>query len=600
MTFLPIIDRELRVAARKRSTFWLRVTSALVGMVIGGGLMMLSRTGAFGASAMGNALFGVLTWLALLVALAAGLFFTSDCLSEEKREGTLGFLFLTDLRGYDVVGGKLLATSLRVTYALMSVIPVLAVTFLMGAVSGPQYWKTALALLNALFFSLAAGLMVSALSRDAQKALGATVLLLLLLVLGGPATDDIYSAAQRRMFKPLLSLASPGYVFRLAGAWGRSPYWQALGISHAIGWGMLALACLTVPRFWQEKGRKPGASRRSYWWRYGGTRRRQALRRKLLDRNPVLWLSCRERWQSVGMWAVSLIVAGVLAAFVVWRRPPRDMWGLWSALSWLLVALLYLWMASQAGRFYLEARRSGLVELLLVAPLTVRQVVQGHWRAIVRMFGPPVALLLLALLAGGCLAYRTSWGSGVPRPWSHLAALVTSAASTLSTLASLAALAWFGMWMGLTSRNASLVTLKTILFVKVIPFLVIYFVTMYAMFLLVIMPQTMRMSTAPGPPVTTTITNASGGTTVTVSAATPFSAMTPLYISLVMTCLPAVLNVAVDLGFIALARSRLHATFRQQAARSLGPGRVEPASPPAPPTAEPPTAAPPVMKTPRI
>ena len=154
MTFLPIIDRELRVAARKRSTFWLRVASALVGMVIGGGIMMLSRIGAFGASAMGDALFGVLTWLALLVALAAGLFFTSDCLSEEKREGTLGFLFLTDLRGYDVVGGKLLATSLRVTYALMSVIPILAVTFLMGAVSGPQYWKTALALLNALFFSL--------------------------------------------------------------------------------------------------------------------------------------------------------------------------------------------------------------------------------------------------------------------------------------------------------------------------------------------------------------------------------------------------------------------------------------------------------------
>ena len=137
MTFLPIIDRELRVAARKRSTFRLRVASALVGMVIGGAIMMLSRIGAFGPSTMGDALFGVLTWLALLVALTAGLFFTADCLSEEKREGTLGFLFLTDLRGYDVAGGKLFATSLRVTFALMSIIPILAVTFVMGAVSGP-------------------------------------------------------------------------------------------------------------------------------------------------------------------------------------------------------------------------------------------------------------------------------------------------------------------------------------------------------------------------------------------------------------------------------------------------------------------------------
>ena len=563
MTFLPIIDRELRVAARKRSTFWLRVASALVGMAIGGGIMMLCRLGAFGASTMGDALFNVLTWLALLAALAAGLFFTSDCLSEEKREGTLGFLFLTDLRGYDVVGGKLLATSLRVTYALMSVIPVLAVTFLMGAVSGPQYWKTALALLNALFYSLAAGLMVSALSRDAQKALGATVLVLLLLVLGGPVADGIYSDLHRRLFRPVLSLASPGYVFRQAGAWGRSPYWQALGISHALGWGMLVLACLAVPRSWQEKGRRPRASRRSYWWRYGSARRRLALRRKLLDRNPVLWLSCRERWQSVGMWAVSLIVAGVLAAFVVWKTHGY-VWASWGPVSWLFVAGLYLWMASQAGRFYLEARRSGLIELLLVAPLAVGQVVQGHWRALARMFGPPVALLLLVEFVGGCLAFGTTWGAGMPGQWKRVAALITSAASTLSTAASLAALAWFGMWMGMTSRNASLVTLKSVLFVKVIPFLVFYFVTMYAMVMLVVVPQMTRTGRAPGRAATVTITNAPG-TTTTVTSTVPVSAMTPLYLSLLMTCLPAVLNVAASVGFIALARSRLLSALRRQA-----------------------------------
>ena len=571
MTFLPIIDRELRVAARKRSTFWLRVASALVGMVIGGAIMMLSRVGAFGPSAMGNALFGVLTWLALLVALTAGLFFTADCLSEEKREGTLGFLFLTDLRGYDVAGGKLLATSLRVTFALMSIIPILAVTFVMGAVSGPQYWKTALALLNALFCSLSAGLMVSALSREAQKALGATVLLLLLLVLGGPAADGIYAHHGARVFKPMLSLASPGYVFTLAGAWGRSPYWRALGVSHAVGWGLLALACLSVPRSWQESARPPRASRRSYWWRYGGVRRRQALRRKLLDRNPILWLCCRERWQSLGMWGMSLILAGGLVSLVMGKIHNRDysMWiGAWGAFSWLLAALVYLWMASQAGRFYLKARRSGLLEALLATPVSVKQVVQGPWRALVRMFGPPVALLLVVQLVGGSLAYQTAWGP-IAHPWSDLAALATSAASTLSTLASLAALAWFGLWMGMTSRNVSLVTLKTIVLVKVVPFLVISFVTMFAIAFLPLLPQTMRLGAASGSLVTTTITNVSGTNTTFAYKAAPMTT-NPLYITLLMTCLPAVLNVGVDLGFIALARSRLHSTFRQQAVGIFG------------------------------
>jgi hypothetical protein len=73
-------------------------------------------------------------------------------LSEEKREGTLGF-FLTDLRGYDVVAGKLLATSLQGFYALIALFPILAYA-LCGGVTGLQVWKTSLALLNALFFSL--------------------------------------------------------------------------------------------------------------------------------------------------------------------------------------------------------------------------------------------------------------------------------------------------------------------------------------------------------------------------------------------------------------------------------------------------------------
>src|SRR5256884_5455765 len=160
MTFLPVAERELRVAARKRSTFRVRVIAALVAWIIGSGVLVLSRVGpGFGTPSLGKGLFGVLTWLSLAVALSAGLFFTADCLSEEKREGTLGFLFLTDLRGYDVVLGKLLATSLRCLFGMLAVFPILAITLLMGGVTGLEFWKAVLALVNALFLSLAAGLM---------------------------------------------------------------------------------------------------------------------------------------------------------------------------------------------------------------------------------------------------------------------------------------------------------------------------------------------------------------------------------------------------------------------------------------------------------
>src|SRR5258705_3843747 len=167
MTFLPVVERELRVAARKRSTFWVRIAAAIVALIIATGFLALQ----FGIRNVGRGLFAVLTWLSLFAVLSAGLFFTSDCLSEEKREGTIGFLFLTDLRGYDVVLGKLLATSLRGFYSLLAVLPILAMTLMMGGVTGAQFWKTALALVNALFLLLAPGLFLSRLRPHLPKAM---------------------------------------------------------------------------------------------------------------------------------------------------------------------------------------------------------------------------------------------------------------------------------------------------------------------------------------------------------------------------------------------------------------------------------------------
>src|SRR5439155_12481156 len=126
--------------------FWLRVASAITAVVLGSGCLLMGGWQGVGTAQMGSMLFYALTWLSLAAALSAGLFFTSDCLSEEKREGTIGFLFLTDLRGYDVVFGKLLATSLRGFYSLLAVLPILAVTLLMGGVTGAEFWKNALAL----------------------------------------------------------------------------------------------------------------------------------------------------------------------------------------------------------------------------------------------------------------------------------------------------------------------------------------------------------------------------------------------------------------------------------------------------------------------
>jgi hypothetical protein len=578
MTFLPIVNRELRVAARKRSTFWLRIVAALVSMVIGSGVMLLSKAGVFNTATLGSVLFGVLTWLALGVALSSGLFFTSDCLSEEKREGTLGFLFLTDLRGYDVAGGKLLATSLRGFFALLAVFPILAVTLLMGGVTGVQFWETALALVNALVCSLAAGLFVSAISRDPQKAMAGTLFLLLLWLGGGPLADGILAAVKRSSFQPLFSLSSPFYVFYSVSAWGRSFFWPALLIAQAIAWLLLAMASVLVPRTWQERRAARSSvaiSTWSYAWRYGGPKRRAALRHKLIGRNPVLWLACRERWQSLGVWGLAVLVAGMFVAVLVLDLP-SEAWMIWSSMSWAFVWLLYLWAASQACRFFIEARRTGLIELLLATPVSVREIVEGQWRALLRMFGLPVLLLLGVQLTGTCLATTATWtqvgaqmGNGLP---AIATGVLTSGAGLVTTVANLVALSWFGMWMGMTSKNNNLATLKTIAFVLVIPGMAITFASALATPLL-IMPMLIKG-------------NLSSGNTSSWVSSTMMS-----WYPLVIAALSLFLNLAKNFGFIVWARRTLYGSFREQATRSLSPFRYV-----APPLVPPPIPAPPVVE----
>src|SRR5690242_12487556 len=130
MTFLPIVERELRVLARRSSTGWIRFYAALAILLVW--LVLLGGGRNVPPAMLAQNLFLAFGILALGFCLLAGLFLTADCLSEEKREGTLGLLFLTDLRGHDVVLGKLMATSVHALYGLLAIFPVLALPLLMG------------------------------------------------------------------------------------------------------------------------------------------------------------------------------------------------------------------------------------------------------------------------------------------------------------------------------------------------------------------------------------------------------------------------------------------------------------------------------------
>jgi hypothetical protein len=491
MTFLPIVDRELRVAARRRTTHLVRIAAAALVILIFGALQLTQvfRSGMF--FSMGQTQFFVLKWLGFLFAGSAGVFLTSDALSEEKREGTLGLLFLTDLRGYDLVLGKFISHSIQAFYGMLAAFPVLALTLLAGGVSGGEFWRMMLVCCNTLFLSLAVGLLVSSISRDAVKAVNGTLLIGLVLMGGLPLADWASADWDPTKFAPRLSWASPGHLFVTAGPMVTNAYWLQLGLQHGLAWTFLAGASLCTPRAWQDKAKGVNAAGSSVWrfWRYGTPRGRTALRQKLLAQDPILWLALRDRWLPRMVWTVGWLVLGLIS------------WGIFHSgdfklpltvgyYSQSLFALaLYLWMASLASRFFVDGVRTGAMELILVAPVTPPQIVRGQWLALRRTFLFPALLVLGLKTVGGLVMIlemqktmaSTSAGPGFNFVNSQMVNVVAGAVNFVGDLL---AIAWFGMWMGLTTKKATIAVVKAFAFVIVLPWLALMFLQGFVMGLL--------------------------------------------------------------------------------------------------------------------
>ena len=96
MTFLPVLTRELRVASRRAATYHSRLGVAAVGVSVL--FSMLWQSDLVPSGSRGKMLFNRVAVMTMVYCLVAGARATADCLSEEKREGTLGLLFLNQGR----------------------------------------------------------------------------------------------------------------------------------------------------------------------------------------------------------------------------------------------------------------------------------------------------------------------------------------------------------------------------------------------------------------------------------------------------------------------------------------------------------------------
>lgn len=555
MTFLPVVGRELCAESRRPFNYWLRVLGAgaltvvaaltllvpqatthtsmfvATGLVVSnsqpGGLLTSGQNpyGLIGATLFGylNATIFAAMWV--LVPLL-----TADSINREKREGTLGLLFLTPLTSSGIVIGKSVVHGLRALTLYCTMIPVLVMPLMLGGVTMKDGLMAALLDLGALLLALAAGLLASAWTRDWLRSVAVAQLLSLLSAL-------VFMAAQRSFLESVLVGATPvtaigGSTLRYAGgsaAWGgRSPLnWQDEWGSGPLS-SVRSLFALNTNLAWNEPNfiytaTGPVFVSSSTVWSELWTSYAPAVHQAWFRRSGLLVLSC------LVVLALAVVAAGksvehawreippspqrqkvndiftqpVLSRGVMGRNRRRGLdrnpvgwlqqyslsarlikWGwcsfvvigefvfasnwrdAWGAQFWIALLVLLGLSFSSAGSFHRE-RETGALELLLVTPLSAGQIIRGRLGGIGMQYVPSFATLLLAW---GCLV-QENWLSSLFQPASWERSFATIACLLLGFVSSFVTLPIIGLCLSLRPMHQLVSWLWTCLVGLIIPWL---------------------------------------------------------------------------------------------------------------------------------
>jgi ABC-type transport system involved in multi-copper enzyme maturation permease subunit len=217
-------------------------------------------------------------WQQSLILLLAVPIFTAGAIVDEKRQGTLQYLLLSEVEPRHLILGKLLGRLAQVIFWLMAGLPLFALCAGFGGVEPVTLLFLLLGLIGPIFGLASLSLAASVWCKQTRDA----VMLVYVLMVAGVALVNI--------FPNVFSLLDPLWVLEpawaAAGSIDTTEALKRLGVS-ALFWGILGVISLVVggwrmiPVYTRELTQ--ATPNRSRWY---------SLEREPIDNHPVLW---RER-----------------------------------------------------------------------------------------------------------------------------------------------------------------------------------------------------------------------------------------------------------------------------------------------------------------
>ena len=423
-----ILRRELREMSRRRGSHAPRWVAA--GLLMGGFAWAWWSLRILPDQA-GPGLFGLLGRCTVLLIWLMAPLLTADVIAREKREGTLGLLWLTPLTPGQVIVAKTAAEALRAGVMLVAIVPVMVLPMLLGGVGWPEVIRLLLISGAALALALASGVAASAIWRGWWSVrLGAVGMNLLALILFVAVHQLTWAIPQWRqavsagvgigLDDVLLRRLTVGWQ-QVQGTWrildrGRMPFHPPVSWVAVVRAGWLALACAGLALF------TSGCAARALKLSMAREARGEVGSRRLGD-----------RWRRGMKWSGTGVGAGfVVGALVDW--PTVD---LLRDLGWMGNGGIGA-LAVVAGVDWIHReRRSGSWELLAVIPGGAGERIRERWRQSAVWLFAGWGLLALA----NAIALAAVWRDAVRYPWWLPGWFMGQAVEGF-------VLAWVGCWWG--------------------------------------------------------------------------------------------------------------------------------------------------------
>jgi ABC-type transport system involved in multi-copper enzyme maturation permease subunit len=421
----PLLDKELRMASRRRRHYILRAGYAAVLILLvfvtwgpavahGSATLRISRM-----PEVAKTVTTTVVWFQFVAAQAFAIVMLSSAVSEETRKGTLGVLLTTPITSLQIVVGKLFSRMLQVLLLLAMSLPMLALLRLLGGVPLDYVLAGVCVTLSATLMVGSASLWLSTCTRRSHKVVSAAVLLyavalvaLPLFRLWWPMSWPLRGTALFLvnaidpvgvLYNATIRLWSPG-VGPARAAWPTNCL-TMLGLTVVL----LALAVRRTRRaavagLTDKAASVPAKYVLEHLFRRARRGGPAAAGIKRVTGSPIVWKETRQGL--VYGWSLSDIAVCVLALLtaavcLVVTTPQRrgPVVPLWFLISWILSLLVFFRLVVDCAGSVPRERDARTWPILLATPLEGTEIVYGKARAVLLHNAPLMATVgLLDLL----------------------------------------------------------------------------------------------------------------------------------------------------------------------------------------------------------